>query len=237
MKKIILIATLLSISLSSFAWNGKDFKNELLSPTGPEAKYFLIGGGTLTALAIIFEEELDRGQNKVVNNRPLGDLSNYGDIAGQLVPNAAYVLANMYLGYRGDEQAYRRAMGMFKATAYAGGTATVLKYIVREPRPHDHSQRNSFPSGHSSTVFAFSGYVWAEHGWKWGVPAMAIATLTGASRINDNKHRVHDVFAGATIGLAFGWGIQRLQMNGTNSVSFAPIIDSQTKGLAAYYEY
>ena len=66
---------------------------------------------------------------------------------------------------------------------------------------------------------------------------MSVALLTGASRVNDNKHRVHDVLAGATIGLGFGFGIQRLQKNGPGQVSFAPIIDSQTKGLAAYLEY
>lgn len=236
MKNLFALTTL-ALSLPLWAWTGKDFKNELLSPTKHEAKYILLGGATLTTLAIIFEEEIDRGHNKVVNNKPLGDFSNYGDIAGQLVPNAAYVLANMYLGYRGDEEGHRRALGMFKATAYAGGVTTALKYVIREPRPHDHSQRNSFPSGHSSTVFAFSGYVWAEHGWKWGVPAMSVALLTGASRVNDNKHRVHDVLAGATIGLGFGFGIQRLQKNGPGQVSFAPIIDSQTKGLAAYLEY
>ena len=236
MKKIFL-TTLALICCSAFAWDGQDFNNELLSPTGKEARYFLYAGGSLTALAIIFEEEIDRGHNKIVNNRPLGDLSNYGDIAGQLVPNAAYVLTNIILGYSGDPQAYQRALGMFKATAYAGGTTTVLKYIVREPRPHDHSQRNSFPSGHSATVFAFSGYVWAEHGWKWGVPAMSISLLTGASRVNDNKHRVHDVLAGATIGLAYGWGIQRLQQSNKSSVSVVPILDSQTKGIAMHYEY
>lgn len=237
MKKLIFVLSLI-ISIPCFAWNGSDFKNEISSPvTTTPAKYILIGGASLTLMAAYFEDELDRGQNKVVKNRPLGDFSNYGDMAGQLVPNAAYVLANMYLGYRGDEKAYQRALGMFKATAYAGGVTTVLKYTIREPRPHDLSQRNSFPSGHSSTVFAFSGYVWAEHGWQWGIPAMGVALLTGASRINDNKHRTHDVLAGATIGLAFGFGIQSLQKDANNKISFAPIIDSQTKGLAAYLEF
>ncbi len=235
--KTFLFILIFLISSPSFAWNSTDFKQELLSPTKHEAKYILITGASLTTLAIIFEEEIDRGHNKIVNNKPLGDFSNYGDIAGRLVPNAAYLLANAYLGYKGDENGYRRAMGMFKATAYAGGTATVLKYIVREPRPHDHSQRNSFPSGHSSTAFAFSGYVWAEHGWKWGVPAMSVSLLTGLSRINDNKHRVHDVLAGATLGLVYGFGIQRLQQDEKNPVSFVPMISTEVKGIAAYMEF
>lgn len=237
MKNLLCFLLLSSYSLSALSWGKKDFKDEIISPFDEEAKYFLIGGSAVTAAALFFEEEIDRSQDEVVDHKPLGDLSNWGDMAGQLVPNALYVITNSVLGYRGDSEGYRRALGMFKATAYAGGVTTALKYAIQEPRPHDHSQKNSFPSGHSTTVFAFSGYVWAEHGWKWGVPAMALATLTGISRIHDNKHRFHDVTAGATIGLAFGWGIQRLQKQTGNTVSIAPIYNSDAKGLAVNFEY
>ncbi len=36
---------------------------------------------------------------------------------------------------------------------------------------------------------------------------MALAAFVGYSRINDNQHRLHDVIAGATIGLTCAYGI------------------------------
>jgi hypothetical protein len=33
--------------------------------------------------------------------------------------------------------------------------------------------------------FQFAGHVLNEHGWKWGVPSLALASIVGASRIND----------------------------------------------------
>ena len=91
---ILLLATLFSCySSAALAWDWSDFKQEAASPvTDTTAQEILFVGTTLTIAAIIFEEELDRSHDKVVDNKPLGDLSLYGDIAGQLIPNVAYVL-------------------------------------------------------------------------------------------------------------------------------------------------
>jgi membrane-associated phospholipid phosphatase len=130
---------------------------------------------------------------------------------------------------------------MFKATAYAASVTTILKYTIREPRPNDHSIRNSFPSGHSTTAFAFGGYVTAEHGWGWGSAAILLSTFTAYSRINDNAHRLHDVTAGATIGWVYGWGMARMQRKSNpgheNRAYLAPILDSRTAGLSLFKEF
>ena len=237
--KLGLLVVITLFSQQAFAWGWSDFKQEAASPvTDKTARTILIVGTGLTIASVIFEEELDRSQNKVVDNKPLGDFSLYGDMAGQLIPNVAYVLGQSVAHWNGNERASIRAMGMFKATAYAASVATVLKYSVREPRPNEHKDKNSFPSGHSTTAFAFGGYVMAEHGWKWGVPALALATLTGISRVNDNRHRVHDVIAGTTIGLAYAFGIAGLQ--GTKTVSsyqVIPLYDADVKGVAVTYSF
>lgn len=234
-----LIALISCWSSAAHAWDWGDFKQEAASPvTDKTARKILFVGSTLTIASIIFEEELDRSHDKVVDNKPLGDFSIYGDMAGQLIPNVAYVLGQSLSHWNGNERASTRAMGMFKATAYAASVATVLKYSIREPRPNEHKDKNSFPSGHSTTAFAFGGYVMAEHGWQWGVPALALATLTGISRVNDNRHRVHDVLAGTTIGLAYAFGIAGL--NGKSTVTnyqFIPLYDRDTKGAAVTYTY
>lgn len=239
--KLCLLVLITAFSQHAFAWGWSDFKQELASPlTDKTARKILLVGTGLTIASIIFEEELDRSQNKVVNNRPLGDFSNYGDMAGQLIPNVAYVLGQSVASWSGNKKASTRALGMFKATTYAASVATVLKYSIREPRPNEHKDKNSFPSGHSTTAFAFGGYVMAEHGWKWGVPALALATLTGASRVNDNRHRVHDVLAGTTIGLAYAFGIVGTQGNSStasSSYQVVPIYASDVKGVAMTYSY
>lgn len=88
--------------------------------------------------------------------------------------------------------------GAFTAAATAGATL-ILKYSVREDRP-DHSNRHSFPSGHTSTSFATATFLQRRYGWKLGVPAYAVATYIGWGRVYARKHHWWDVVAGAAIG-------------------------------------
>ncbi|MCM2348673.1 MAG: hypothetical protein NDI69_01550 [Bacteriovoracaceae bacterium] len=89
---------------------------------------------------------------------------------GQFIPNALYVAGMGVSGYYGNREGYRRAIGIFKATAYATSVSTILKYTDREPRPIDSDWKTSFPSGHTTSAFAFSGYVMAEHEYWLGFP-------------------------------------------------------------------
>lgn len=238
--KIFLIITIFIFQSSlAWSWSGKDFGEELASPWTTKARNVVIAGAVLTVAAIVVEDSTDQGQNEVVEDRPLGSLSHYGDLAGQMVPNFAYIIGQSALGLSDNKLARERALGMFKATAYAAGVTTALKYTIREPRPDNHNERNSFPSGHSTTAFAFGGYVLAEHGWQWGIPALAISTLSGLSRINDNRHRSQDVIAGATIGLGYGMGIAYLAKKNSSLSSFnlIPIIESDIKALVVSKDF
>lgn len=232
--------SLLSIILFSFFFLNislaeNQFLNELSIPLKKENRNLLIWGTALTITTVIFEEQLDYTHDEFVDHKPIGDLSPLGDWSGKLIPNIIYSISQGIIGYNGNEKGYHRATGMLKATAYAAGVTTVLKYTIREPRPDDHSQRNSFPSGHTTTAFAFGGYVLQEHGVGWGIPALGLSTLTALSRINDNRHRTHDVFAGATIGLLYGIGIARQDNSDdekrTTLTNFAPIYDQYNRGI------
>jgi len=127
---------------------------------------------------------------------------------------------------------------MLKASLYSTSISTALKVTVREPRPNS-SDRTSFPSGHSTAAFAFSSFVAAEHGfWPMGLAALGLSTLTGLSRINDNRHFLHDVIAGATIGTAYGLGISYLHKSKSDEVTEIdgpswqafPIFSAEVKG-------
>ena len=80
------------------------------------------------------------------------------------------------------------------------GVTYGLKLGVNKQRP-DMSNDNSFPSGHTSTVFHSAGYVHRRYGFKYAIPSYALAGFTAASRIDSNKHDILDVVAGAAIGL------------------------------------
>lgn len=185
------------------AWD--DFK----SPVTTNAKYIFYGGSALAiALAILEDSISDPLQQEAIENRPLGNFaSDLGQIGGTLAPNIAYALS-MY-GYSllaDDSSALDRSNMMARATLYAQGITTALKQIVREPRP-DGSERVSFPSGHSTGAFAFASVIGAEHEWYWGTLAYSYASLVAYSRMNDNRHFLHDVIAGATIGASYGLGL------------------------------
>lgn len=243
MKLITLL--MLTLSSTSFAWDTNDLKNEALSPLTTSARNVLYVGGAITLGVLIFEDSIiDYTQRDLSNDKPLGSLSKFGDLSGQLLPNAIYVLAQSLAGVNGDPQGYTRAVGMFKASAYAATLTTGLKYAIREPRPGKTNERNSFPSGHATTAFAFSGYVLEEHGWAWGAPALVISSFVGASRINDNRHYLHDVLAGATIGMAYGIGMSKIDKKKAEgsegekeALTIVPIFDWDTKGLALIYDF
>ena len=75
-----------------------------------------------------------------------------------------------------------------------------IKYIVREPRP-DTGTRNSFPSGHTATVFAGAELVRSEYGWGAGMGAYALAATVGFMRMYNGRHWFNDVLAGAGFGI------------------------------------
>lgn len=241
MKIIYALILSLVINQQAFAWGWRELGEEAATPVTTDAKYVLLGGAALTVTVLIFEDSVsDPFQEKQVRNKTLGDSSLYGDILGQLVPNILYSGGMAISGFYGDKKGYDRAIGMFKATAYSSAVTTVIKYTAREPRPYDKSLKNSFPSGHTTTAFAFSGFVAAEHGWAWGIPALLTSTFVGYSRVNDNRHYLHDVLAGATIGWVYGWGISK-HMNKKESKEqqtfIMPMVDSKTAGVGIFREF
>lgn len=241
MKKTLLLLFFL-FSFNLHALTLKEIGEEAATPFTTDAKYTLLAGSVLTLGLVIFEDAIiDPFQEKQVRNKTLGGSSIYGDLLGQLVPNILYVGGMSIAGYFHDPKGYQRAIGMFKATAYAASVTTILKYTIREPRPYDKNVHNSFPSGHTTTAFAFSGYVAAEHGWGWGAPALLMSTFVGYSRINDNAHYIHDVIAGATIGWVYGWGISKYAKQKAEKESkqtyLVPVVDSQTVGVGLFKEF
>ena len=63
------------------------------------------------------------------------------------------------------------------------------------------SNNDSFPSGHTSTTFQSASFIHKRYGFKYSIPAYALAGFTAFSRINADKHDGWDILAGAVIGI------------------------------------
>ena len=94
----------------------------------------------------------------------------------------------------------------------AGATATGAKEVFGRPRPESSldsdgfvpfSGQTSMPSGHTAMAFAFATSLSDEIHRPWATVGLyGMATAVGWSRINDNRHWLSDVAAGALIGIA-----------------------------------
>lgn len=244
MRFLFLSIFLLLGSTRAFAWGLKELGEEAASPVTTDAKYAFYGGAALTLVFAVFDEQIGKPfGEKQVRNQSLGSNSQYGAFLGNMVGNTLYVVGMGIASQFGDPKAYDRAIGMFKASAYSFTATTMLKRIVQEPRPSNHDERDSFPSGHANASFTFSGYVAAEHGWAWGAASLLFSSFVAYSRIQDNRHRLHDVIGGATIGWAYGWGMSRQQkkeakMREQKSQGYIlPLLDTQTAGLSYFKEF
>jgi membrane-associated phospholipid phosphatase len=78
-----------------------------------------------------------------------------------------------------------------------------LKFTVQRERP-DHSNSQSFPSGHSSSAFATAAVLQRHYGWRVGLPAYALGSYVALARMSWNRHHASDVVMGAGFGVAAG---------------------------------
>ena len=107
-----------------------------------------------------------------------------------------------------------------KAVLLTGAYTFLFKNLFQRERPYqsdpadpnywggpfDGFHNNSFPSGHTSVVFAAATVLSAYYNERlWvGITAFSLASLVAISRNYDDKHWASDVFAGAALGYAIG---------------------------------
>ena len=119
--------------------------------------------------------------------------------------------------------------GLKQAVFSLGATQAAtsgLKAVIHEDRP-DHSDDNSFPSGHTSMSFASAATLEKRYGWKVGLPAHVVAAFVAVARVEARKHHVHDVIVGGAIGEAAGWLITT---NRNSKVQWLPWGDAHGGG-------
>lgn len=115
-----------------------------------------------------------------------------------------------------------------------------LKSVVGRSRPNEgegarkfdpFSGNRSFPSGHATTVFAFTT-PWLLY--YRNAPTIALFVLgigTAFTRMADNQHWFSDVLVGSAIGFTTALFFTRRHQRATGNVSVTPVVSAEQAGL------
>jgi len=220
---------LLSISVAGIA--GAQVRDTIAGTTplftGRDA--LLLAGFTAGTVAVA---PLDTHLAKVLQNpraqenRMLGHSATAFKFLG--APGTVVIGLALYAFGRIDDQRRVQDLGLHGVEAVILSTATSfgIKMIAGRARPyvdisnpHDFQlgrgfsgdDYQSFPSGHTTSAFAFAAAVsretqmwWPQSRWYIGTAVYAGATMVGVSRMYNNVHWASDVLGGAAIGTLLG---------------------------------
>ncbi|WP_295770897.1 phosphatase PAP2 family protein [uncultured Mucilaginibacter sp.] len=120
----------------------------------------------------------------------------------QFVPVITVYGLNAF-GLAGKNRFIDRTILYAMSEAIRLGTVTLIKKTADRLRPNQFD-RQSFPSGHTSTAFAAAEFMAQEYSevspW-FGVYAYSFATATAILRVYNNDHWFSDIIAGAGFGI------------------------------------
>lgn len=85
--------------------------------------------------------------------------------------------------------------------AVNAGVTEGLKIVLPKERP-DGSDRESFPSGHTSIAFQSAAFLHFRYGLRYGAPVYGMGAFVAYSRVHARKHFVEDVLVGMVLGVA-----------------------------------
>ncbi len=187
-------------------WEGKDW-----------LKFSAVMGGTFALVA--FDEDLNFWVRRNRND-PSNTISDIFEPLGRdeiTMPWSPVVGFYLYGAIAKNDQAKRAALLAMESYIITGFFTQTLKRTVKRKRPFS-TNTKSFPSGHTTSVFAIASTISAEYkNKKWVTPVLyGVATLTSLSRINDLKHWGSDVFFGAMMGHFVGRTISKIHTNDDN---------------------
>lgn len=212
-----LFLSLIVFSHSSVA--GSEIKDELsdgLRYSFNNPRYLFAVG------AIIGLSQFDKEVQSCSRQHPLPRLlDRFGDNYGK---GLNYILASGVIWLdrgKSRHELTRRWRHMTEAYTANALATLILKKASHRYRP-DHSNRHSFPSGHTSSSFCTAAFLYGRQGRITGSIGYALAALTGYQRLQANKHWWSDVLAGGLLGQLVGKGFSRLQEGARAPVADQP---------------
>lgn len=119
------------------------------------------------------------------------------------------------VGFLTDRSSRWRWFLMPGVVIFTALTSSVGKLAIRRPRPGSVYRvvpwrrlgAAGFPSTHSACAFAVAGWLRASRHGRW---LHAVAVLIGCSRVRCRAHHSTDVAAGAILGYAIAWQLDKV---------------------------
>ncbi len=145
-----------------------------------------------------------------------------GDIITGLLPVAAFGIAYC----KGDSEGEKQWL---RATVINEILNNSLSLACNETSLGEgpNGEANSFPSGHAGFAFAQAGFLRERYGWRYGAPALVLASAVSYIRVNEEKHHWRDVIAGG----ALGYGVALFTVTPLSALHLAPIIGPDWLGI------
>lgn len=201
------IRPFLLLLVFSLTMYGQDIKaDSLFIQEKPFSYKALIIPTTLIVSGILsIKDKAERQEIVVANYKALNGKPQEGfllDDIAQYTPTVS-VLALNAIGLKGKNNFLDLSLILGTAYLITGVTVKTIKHNTNIQRP-DATAFNAFPSGHTASAFVGAEMLYQEYKHKsiwYGVAGYVIATATGYSRVDNNRHWASDVLAGAGVGI------------------------------------
>ena len=219
----------------------KDTWNFIKAPAGWNKKEWLIASGvvTMTSLLMTGDQAVKEffQNNKTEFTKDVAYFAEMGGSQAWVGLTASYLVGTMIK----NKKLKKASILAFSSMLISGVLVQGLKQVFARTRPYEATNQwefqgpgirsttyNSFPSGHTAAAFSVAAAISTVYDSKLvKILAYSAATLTGLSRIHDNKHWMSDVFMGAVLGTVTGIFIAKSHMkyvNGNSKVNLSPAI-------------
>lgn len=215
--RYIIAAILIAGGFSANAGLTKHFREGTVGAFSEENRWIWLAGGSLALVAFKYDKDIylhyaDKEKEEFPDS--------VGNSMGTGVPGAGIALLTMGVGWIiGSPRTIGAGQSHAEALIATFLYTSALKIVIERDRPPAFSENESsfnasFPSGHTSTAFATAGSVMASAGPIVGLPVLALAGLTGYSRVQQRAHYAGDVIFGATLGYTMGTGFYQHHTRG-----------------------
>jgi membrane-associated phospholipid phosphatase len=151
-----------------------------------------------------------------------------------------------------DQRAVRTGLTAVKAIVITTVFTYAIKYATQRHRPYQdippdpriwegpfgNYNSTSFPSGHSSAIFAMAAVIASEYKDKIWVPILcySLASLATASRVYDDEHWSSDVIFGSALGFFIGKFVYKSTVNNPNLVIIPGVSATGHPGFTMVYQ-
>lgn len=213
----------------------------------------LAGSATLTLSAMAFDKSARSAFGTIATNGILdGSMSvfrEYGEVKYAVGGSAAVYITGLVSG---SDEIRRVGKNLLQTLVYSSIVTTSMKVIVGRSRPFKnegayhyqpftvHDENMSLPSGHTTVAFALSSVLAAEIDNTFAsVGLFTLASLTGISRMYEDRHWLSDVLLGAAIGTSTGYFVvHKNRVHSSNEETTSAILIQPTlSGISFQYTF